>query len=286
MLTVFSDNVQIETNYLKFSDGAITYKLDTLPENPRYITINVDPRTPVNEIREELTVLLDAIGNFYQTSFCYFDTRKVLNIPYLPYARADRCFEKGNPEALNTFLHWVHSLQFDEVIARDVHNEESLSGFIVKSLPQLKCFLSSTPHTFQFDYDFVVAPDKGAMIKATTIADHHECDIVFAGKTRDVSTGSITAFTLPDIDFEGRKVLIPDDICDGNYTFYGLAKELKARGASQVDLYVTHMIGSKGLVNLEPYVDKIYYYHIVGGFLNGDDINAFNNRGRSLGSYT
>ena len=37
MITVFSDNKEIKTNYVLFSDGAITYKIEGLAANPRYM---------------------------------------------------------------------------------------------------------------------------------------------------------------------------------------------------------------------------------------------------------
>ncbi len=37
MITVFSDNKEIPVNKVEFSDGAITYKLDELKPNARYI---------------------------------------------------------------------------------------------------------------------------------------------------------------------------------------------------------------------------------------------------------
>ncbi len=278
MLTVYSDNRMIETNYLRFSDGAIAYKLDTLPSKPDYITVNVDPSTPVNEIREELTVLMDCFTNFYSD---VEDTKFYLNIPYMPYGRADRRFEDGCPFPLLGFMVFLGTYDWTEIRVRDMHNNSLLHapvGSKVLELSQLNSYLASLPSRFKFDYDFVVAPDKGAMLKATTIADHFTADIVFAGKTRDVSTGRITAFTLPDIDFEGRKVLIPDDIFDGGGTFVGLAKELKARGAIQVDLYVTHLIAAKGLKMLDGVIDTLYYYHIVGKHINNEDVLNFNNK--------
>ena len=51
MITVFSDNKEIPVNKVEFSDGAITYKLDELNPEARYISINVDPSTKVNLIR-------------------------------------------------------------------------------------------------------------------------------------------------------------------------------------------------------------------------------------------
>jgi ribose-phosphate pyrophosphokinase len=119
------------------------------------------------------------------------------------------------------------------------------------------------------------------MGKANTIAEHLEVDIVYASKKRDISTGRIIETTLPeDVDFTGAKVLIPDDIGDGMYTFIKLAEKLKERGAAQVDLYVTHLIGAKGLKCLQPHIDKLYCYQTVANYVNKQNVLDYN-----LGNY-
>lgn len=281
MIKLFSDNKEIATNFVQFSDGAITYKVGTLPEKPRYISFDVCPTTPVYRIREELELLTDAVLSKDKTNFC--ETEWFLNLPYLPYGRADRRFEEGNPLPLLNFLSWLRDemVEFDEVFVCDIHNPkyvlEDFIGLNITHKPQLECFKSSLPQGFNTEYDFVVAPDKGAVEKAKTIACHLEVDVYNCGKERDMSTGKIIRSTLPDgVDFTGKTILIPDDLCDGNYTFYCLSKLLKESGAKQVDLYVTHMIGSKGFDNLRGLVDNIYCYHTVGSYVNKEDVWRYN----------
>ncbi len=278
MITVFADNKQVETNYIKFSDGAITYKLDTLPKKPRHITVNVDPRTPVNEVREELTLIEDCFNN-HEVDIS--GTNIILNIPYMPYGRADRRFEAGNPNPLLHFISFLSDGIWDEINTLDLHNESIIKypvGDKVTSVGQVHCFVDCLPFDYNEEYDFIIAPDKGAVDKVRTIAEHLETDIAFAGKTRDLSTGRITGFTLPKVNLVGAKVLIPDDIFDGGGTFVGLAKALRDAGAVQVDLYVTHLIASKGLKLLGGVIDTLYYYHIVGKHINNEDVLNFNNK--------
>jgi hypothetical protein len=62
MITVFADNKEIPVNMVEFSDGALTFKLDELPENPKYISVNVCPTTPVYRIRlEELRLVVSCL---------------------------------------------------------------------------------------------------------------------------------------------------------------------------------------------------------------------------------
>lgn len=280
MIKLFSDNKEITTNFVQFSDGAITYKVDTLPEKPRYISFDVCPTTPVYRIREELELLTDAILSNDEVSF--HETKWLLNLPYLPYGRADRRFEEGNPLPLLNFLSWLRegTVEFDEIFVCDIHNPkfvlEDFKGLNITHKPQLECFKSSIPKNLNTQYDFVIAPDKGAVEKAKTIACHLKVGVYNCGKERDMSTGKITRSTLPDIDFTGKKVLIPDDLCDGGYTFIKLAEQLKDKGALQVDLYVTHLIASKGLDVFKGLVDNIYCYHTVGSYVNTENVWRYN----------
>ena len=274
---LFSDNKEIPVNMLEFSDGAITFKVDELPKNPKYISIHVCPTTPVYRIREEIDLLDDAVS---RQSDWNHESRIVLNLPYLAYGRADRIFEKGNGSPLYEFLCWLDTKNFDEVFICDIHNSKAMlehPDLRYTEISQLECFKNSLPFDFNTKYDFVLALDKGSVEKAKTIACYLDVDVYNCGKERDMSTGKIIRSTLPEgVDFTDKVVLIPDDLCDGNYTFYSLSKMLKERGVKQVDLYVTHMIGSKGLENLKGLIDNIYCHHVVGKYLTKEEVWRYN----------
>lgn len=284
MITVFSDNKEIPVNKVEFSDGAITYKLDELNPNARYISVNVDPSTKVNQVLEELRLFHNCL---YQVSGkTYYDGEVILNLPYLPYARCDRVFEKGNPDGLESFLLTLDDMSYwSEVNICDIHNAKAVEDIIcnhgsdlnIIEKSQLDCFKESLPFDFNTNYDYVVAPDKGAVEKARTIAEHLEVDIVFANKVRDVSTGKLINMDIPyEVDFTGKKVLIPDDIADNAGTHVRLADLLKQAGASQVDLYVTHAIFPKGMKHLTGFIDNVYCYQTVAGYINKQTVLDFN----------
>lgn len=276
MITVFSDNKEIPINIVEFSDGALTFKLNELPDKPKYISVNVDPKTPIYRVREEVSLIVSCIENYYGGYLMELDFPVYLNIPYLPYARADRVFEKGNPSPLFDFLSWLNNQGFDEINICDVHNETTINHYFINNKSQLQCFKESLPFGFNTKYDYVIAPDKGAVDKAKNIAEHMEIDIVYASKKRDISTGKLTELVLPDVDFTNKIVLIPDDIGDGMGTHIWLADELKKAGANKVDLYLTHLIASKGLNVCKGKIDKLYYRHIVGNYINNEDVLKFN----------
>lgn len=285
MITVFSDNKEIPVNKVTFSDGAITFKLEGLQPNAENICVNVDPSTPASLVMEELELFDDCLYQYLEKHYFDNNVKLILTLPYLPYARCDRIFEEGNPNGLRRFLMRLNELCYDYIQVCDIHNMDAIhshkefweSGHLnIIEKPQLQCFKESLPYNFNNDYSVVLAPDKGAVDKAKTIAEYLNVPCMFANKKRDLSTGKLTEMILPDYDFTGKKVLIPDDILDGGNTFISLSEMLVDSGASAVDLYITHMIAAKGLKQFKNSVDKIYVYQTVGDYINKEDIMRFN----------
>lgn len=280
MINVSANNEEISTNKVSFSDGAFTYKLDSLPTNPRYIWITVDTSTPSCLVREEVEILCSCIENFYGKSIK--DLEVYLSLDYLPYARADRVFEIGNPSPLHNFLVWLDRKRFSKIYTNDIHNPKVLEQYRVDNLvekSQLKCFKESLSFDHKKKWDIVVAPDKGSIEKATTIAKYLGIECIYAGKKRDVKTGKLLEMVLPDHDVEGKRVLIPDDLCDKGGTHMWLASLLKEKGAKEVDLYVTHAILPERFVYINnSSIDNIIAYQTIGGYINREDIKNFNLR--------
>ena len=287
MIKMSCNNKDIPVNKVTFSDGAITYKIDTLPKDARYIWIVVDPSTPVNLVREELFMVCECLKGLVDEDYFSQNVPIYLSLEYLPYARCDRVFEQGNPNGLLSFLSTLDDIGgFDEIHISDIHNKEAVDDLVYRydmnlniiEKPQLQCFKESLSYDTKKDWQIVVSPDKGAVDKAKTIVDYLGVECVFANKVRDVSTGKLTEMNLPDYDFTGKKVMIPDDISDKSGTHMWLADLLKEKGAKQVDLYVTHAILPEGLTELGKHVDNLYVYQTVCGYINKENIMKFNLR--------
>lgn len=73
-------------------------------------------------------------------------------------------------------------------------------------------------------------------------------------KKRSVTTGKLEGFEVPDVASAYPAIII-DDICDGGATFLGIAKQC---GATNLALYVTHGIFSKGHRPLLDCFDHLY----------------------------
>lgn len=199
-------------------------------------------------------------------------------MPYLPYGRADRKFEKGNPNPLRSFLWTLEDIGgFDEINICDIHNNKALEGFNlpIKEKTQLSCYNASLPLNFKTDYDIILAPDKGSVDKAATIAEHLEVDVHNCGKERDVSTGQI----IKRLEAKGYAGLVVLGI--GSYSYQYVTRDthgsaVKAtwveKGGKGVDVFKDPKTDSKkksakGLLRIELEDDtyKLYDQQTWGG---------------------
>lgn len=273
MITLIADNKPIKVDWLEFSDGCLTCKVDpSIKEGDfSYISLSVCPSTPCKQILEEISLIYSALSCLGVGAGQHY-----LYLPYLPYARADRVFEEGNPNPLEDFLGNLNYYLFDRIYIKDIHN---ISAVDVKSLnivesSQLTCFKDSIPRERPI-WTHVISPDKGATEKAKSIADYLNVPVVQANKKRDTSTGRIIETTL-DVEMPiGSSVIIVDDIGDGMGTFIPLAEKLRSQGCT-VDLYVTHLIASKGLDIMKGLIDNIYCHHTVNKYINKQSVLDFN----------
>lgn len=165
--------------------------------------------------------------------------RRVLVLPYIPGARADR----GHPFGLMVYADFISNLHLDQIVVFDPHSEASVQ--LLKSWSYLDVvdsdeLLKDSSEIGQ-DYVGVIAPDKGAVHRAQGVADALGVPLFKAEKTRDFDSGKLTGFTCEPLP-TGRLLLV-DDICDGGGTFLGLANAL-GLAPSDLDLYVSHGVFS------------------------------------------
>lgn len=184
-----------------------------------------------------------------------------LHIKYLPYARQDKPVSNITTFALTPFLDIVNSLKFYSITVLDTHNYKSLKKIenasnVFPSDAILNTFrnLGSTVLENSILRCF---PDSGAYLRYKELGG---LNCIIGRKQRDQLTGQILDIQL-DGDCHLKKVLIIDDICDGGGTFTKVATELYKRGATDVYLYTTHGIYSKGLKPLQQAgIKRIFNY--------------------------
>lgn len=186
------------------------------------------------------------------------DTKTVLVLPYVPGARADR----GTPFGLEVYADFIKDLVLDQIIVFDPHSPvtSNLLHAVDGSLTVVnsdELFDQVTMRAVLYQYDGIIAPDKGAVPRATAMAKLADLPVFTATKHRDEETGKLSSFAIEGLDPEGD-YLIVDDICDGGGTFLGLA-DASGLEYGRLDLYVSHGVFSKdALVNLEKKFAYVY----------------------------
>jgi ribose-phosphate pyrophosphokinase len=196
-----------------------------------------------------------------------------LSMPYIPHARQDRVTAEGYPFSLKVFvellakilikpeIRFMYNPSFNHrIFVTDPHSDvfEKLCKEYGLNVV-IKRQWEFAPRFFGVGrYDYVVAPDKGSVEKAAKWASELKIPMLPCSKTRDPATGKLSSPEVPNIDLDGKRLLVVDDICDGGYTFIQLAKALRKSSLAQLDLFVTHGIFSKGLGDLHEVYDAIY----------------------------
>lgn len=164
-----------------------------------------------------------------------------LYMPYIPNARMDRVKADDEVFTLKWFAKFVNELGFCRVIVHDPHSNVATALIDrVDAVPAHDCIevvLNKLNGEDSLDV-LLCYPDEGA---AKRYSEQFKQDYVFGIKHRDWRTGKIESLELSGADkVNGRNILIVDDICSRGGTFTHMAKALKAAGAKEIFLYVTH----------------------------------------------
>lgn len=177
--------------------------------------------------------------------------------PYFPGARQDRVMVPGEPLTVKVYADLINAQYYDRITIFDPHSDVTpalLNNVQVLSNEQFA--QQSVAHLTDF---WLVAPDGGALKKIYKIAEYlGGVPVLECGKRRDVKTGRLSGFRVPEPDLGGRPCVIVDDICDGGGTFVGLADELQKHGAGPLYLVVSHGIFSRGFAELSQRFTQIF----------------------------
>jgi ribose-phosphate pyrophosphokinase len=169
------------------------------------------------------------------------DALTVLQMPYLPGARADH--RDFVPFGSEVYARFINSLGVDQVVVFDPHSGVMpglLNNVIVIESTRLvrKHIVGHADRGGPQRYDGIIAPDQGAVRRAAQVAGATHLPLYKALKHRDPDTGKLSGFTCEPLPDRGR-FLVVDDICDGGGTFMGLA-EATGLPRERLGLYVSH----------------------------------------------
>lgn len=183
-----------------------------------------------------------------------------LLLPYIPNARMDRVKADDEVFTLKYFAEFINSLSFNVVSVRDPHSNVAVALIDNVYVLNPKRFIEKAiEDCLSHDDNLLICyPDEGAAKRYTELLKREH---VFCIKHRDWRTGNIEGLELTNPELvEGRNVLIVDDICSRGGTFTHTAKALKAAGAKNIFLYVTHCENTieKGTILTDGLIKHVY----------------------------
>lgn len=201
------------------------------------------------------------------------NSKSVLIAPYLPGARADR----GTPFGARIYAQFISEMWIDQIITFDPHSPVIVDelelwiqdGGVVTVAYSDELFDQKHMRAVLNGYNGIIAPDKGAAVRAQAVAGVAGLPVFTATKERDEATGKLSNFQI-DLPEDGAYLII-DDICDGGGTFLGLF-EASGLEFGQIDLYISHGVFSKEAVKNLP--QKFEHIFTTNSYNPSRDLNS------------
>jgi ribose-phosphate pyrophosphokinase len=217
----------------RFPDGEIDIKInDDVRGTDCFVLQPLSP--PVNENWVELLLLLDCLKRASAG-------RVTAVMPYYGYARKDRKDEGRVPISAKVVANTITRCGADRVLTIDMHAAQ-IQGFYDIPVDHLyaKPVLLKAIQAMQIDDPVVVTPDVGGIKMARSYAKALAADLAIVDKRR-VSGSEIAVEHLIG-EVEGRNVIIVDDMISTGGSISEAAKIVRAHGARNVVLAVTHPV--------------------------------------------
>lgn len=197
-----------------------------------------------------------------------------ITIPNLIDAQADRRFTNNQSSGLKLVCKFLNSINAyfkifhphnPEVVEALMDNVEIIdnSKFIKNVLYSLEVEMSVNKGNDDYPINLVLmSSDAGGFKPLMKLCDKIRWtgETASASKARSYEEGKTTLHQIVPIkDFNGKDILIIDDICVYGGTFKGLSKLLKERNCGKLYLAVSHMtVQNLGEDPVTNYFDKVY----------------------------
>lgn len=163
--------------------------------------------------------------------------------PYLAYMRQDIAFRPGEAVSQRILGQWLAE-RFDAVVTVDPHLHRvatlheavpAAQAIAISGAPLLGDWIAS-----QLQQPLLVGPDSESAAWVTQAAAAHGFDHAVCEKVRH---GDLhVEIALPDMNVQGRPVVLIDDVASSGRTLAQASRLLRAAGAASVDVAVTHAL--------------------------------------------
>lgn len=188
--------------------------------------------------------------------------RPTITIPNLIDAQADRRFNKNESSGLKLVCKFLNQMKANFRIFHP-HNQEVVESLLdnVEIIDNSE-FIKNIIHENKLDNITLFSSDAGGFKPLIKLCDKisWKGETFSASKSRKYEDGKSKLIQeINKTDFEGKDILIIDDICVYGGTFKGLSKMLRERNCGKLYLAVSHMtVKELGQDPVTDYFDKVF----------------------------
>ena len=180
----------------------------------------------------ELIFIADALKDMHAKSITAV-------VPYLAYMRQDKRFLNGQVVSSHMIMRLLNAAGIGRLVTVQPHKEKPLSLFKgrVDSIMPIRALMKRVSHELSDPY--VLAPDIGGLELAKTAAKILGCGYTHLDKERNPLTGIPGIKKKPHERFDGKQVVIVDDMVSTGTTIMlasRIARENKAIGRISEEL--------------------------------------------------
>lgn len=194
----------------------------------------------------------------------YGITHIVLEMPYCPHARMDRCKENEECFTLKYFCDFINSLQFDQVKIFDPHSNVTAALLNNVRIERPEKEIQFLLHTYPDATLFFT--DEGAQKRYKDIIGNTYFS--FGVKDREWSSQNINSLQVMGAKhmIAGHDIIIVDDIISRGSTIYLASKQLKEMGCKNIYIWASHCentifkpnIQGQSILEIPDLIEKIY----------------------------
>ena len=222
----------VNSSIRKFADGEIYIEInENIRGNSIFIVQSVS--SPANDNLMELLLCIDALKRSSAKNITAV-------IPYFGYARQDRKVIPRTSISAKLVSNLITKAGADRIVTVDLHAGQ-IQGFFdipVDNLFSTPIFARHARKKIKSKKIICVAPDVGGTERARALGKLLNVGLAIVDKRRPKPGQSQVMNVIGDV--KNQTCIIVDDIIDSGGTIVNAAKALKARGAKEVYVYITH----------------------------------------------
>ncbi len=187
----------------------------------------------------ELIFIADALKDMHAKSITAV-------VPYLAYMRQDKRFLNGQVVSSHMIMRLLNAAGIGRLVTVQPHKEKPLSLFKgrVDSIMPIRALMKRVSHELSDPY--VLAPDIGGLELAKTAAKILGCGYTHLDKERNPLTGIPGIKKKPHERFDGKQVVIVDDMVSTGTTIMLASRFAYSRGAAEVVTAAVHLVMADG----------------------------------------